>query len=79
LKTGAPGDYECKMEDLGTGTDTPTGTLDTWLAMTSGRAWVLTDTGVGGGSMTFFGKIHLRHATTLEEYGDKAVNLEVRK
>jgi hypothetical protein len=29
--------------------------------------------------MTFFGKIKIRHKDTLEEYGDKNVDMEVRK
>jgi hypothetical protein len=44
-KTSAPGTYEARAT-LDSG-DTPTGTLGTWLALTSNRAWTLTQIATG--------------------------------
>ena len=44
-KASAPGTYEARAT-LDSG-DTPTGTLNTWLALTSNRAWSLTQSTVG--------------------------------
>jgi len=44
-KTSAPGTYEARAT-LDSG-DTPTGTLNTWQALTSNRAWSLTQATVG--------------------------------
>jgi hypothetical protein len=44
-KASAPGTYEARAT-LDSG-DTPTGTLNTWLALTSNRAWSLTQATAG--------------------------------
>ena len=44
-KANAPSDYEARAT-LDSG-DTPTGTLGSWLALTSNRAWSLTQSTVG--------------------------------
>lgn len=64
-KAAAPGAYEI-MAHLNSG-DTPTGTLDTWQALTSNRAWNLQQT--GSGSKTANLTISIRLGSTVLSSG----------
>lgn len=73
LVYGSVGDYEAYMEDLGTGSTTPSGAaVDSWLALSSTRTWTLTRSSVG--TATFNGRIRIRHATTGTEIVSAADN-----
>lgn len=70
---GSPGDYEIYMEDLGTGSTTPSGAaVDTWLALSTTRTWTLTRSTAG--TATFNGRVRIRHATTQAEIITTASN-----
>ncbi len=67
------------LEDYGTGTDTATGTLDTWITGSTTSSWSLTDTSTAGSTKTFFGKLKIRDATTFALLSEAEVDLRAFK
>ena len=80
MLSGAVADYECYMQDLGTGNKTPTGAaLDTWLSCSTVRSWYVQDTLASGAPATFNGTIKIRHAETLVQQGTASISFDADK
>jgi len=83
LNSGSAGDYGVYMEDLGTGSDTPTGSaVDTWLDAGSDQTWELADTSTAGVLKDFHGIVKFRDNTisplTSEVLSSASASLQAR-
>jgi hypothetical protein len=61
LRSGSAGDYECRMSNV-SGT-VSTGTVGSWLLLSSTRGWGVSKSGVG--IKTYVGTLEIRDASTL--------------
>lgn len=59
LLSGAASSYECRLTNV-SGTNPTTGTVGTWLALSSTREWIWQDTTAGDGVTSFSGTIEIR-------------------
>jgi hypothetical protein len=64
LLSGTGSNYEARVTKTA-GDDLTTGTVNTWLALSSTRSWGLTETRNGFFSKTFTGTLEIRDASTL--------------
>lgn len=71
LLSGAVGDYETRATKV-SGT-TPTGTLGSWVALSTDREWVLTQSAAGSSSCVL--TVEIRNATTLEVLDTATITL----
>lgn len=81
LLDGSAGDYDCKLEILGTGTTTSldVGTQDVFLDCGSDNIFEQRDTSTSGGLIEIHAHIVFRHGTTYEILSTAYVELKVAK
>ena len=78
LVSGSVGDYECRLT-VDSGTAPAGSATGSWLALSSARAWTLTDSGVVGPVISNSCTVEIRHATTQTVHAAKTVTMSVHE
>ena len=78
LIAGSVGDYECRLT-VNSGTAPAGSATGSWLALSSARAWTLTDSGVAGPAIVNNCTIEIRNATTQVVQATATVTMSVQE
>ena len=74
LNTGSNADYECRITLINGDDPTSGSALETWLACTSDRTWLWTETVLSGIGLVGLHRIEIRDDTTLEILGSAEID-----